>query len=354
MSIEHENQEAIVRRTNEQKLRLFRMRFSGLGHVYGTYDPLSGKAWQVKALATDRVHWLHLMGKRPFAVYLLDGALTRAVVADFDSEDLTPPRALLHVAAHHGLPAYLERSKSKGHHVWVWFEAPVPAQKARRVMRYLLAEIEAPDVEVFPKHDGLSQEKSFGNCINAPLFGRLVPGGRTVFLDAERGCVPYPNQWDFLEQAGWAREAQLDDIIEINDLQSAEQPAEALTLHVQPSLNGLPPCARRMLEEGVTHHQRDACYRLAVHLRRIGLPYDLVETVLLAWAEKNRPTGGKHIIASEEIRSSAASPFLLNHTGYGCEQKAVRPFCDPHCPHYKDLPRHLQDQCARAAPGAHP
>ena len=31
-----------------EKIRLFQSFFSGLSHVYGTYDPASGRTWQVK------------------------------------------------------------------------------------------------------------------------------------------------------------------------------------------------------------------------------------------------------------------------------------------------------------------
>jgi hypothetical protein len=42
-------------RSTTDKIRLFRARFSGLDHVYGTYDPASGNSWQVKHSVTDTV-----------------------------------------------------------------------------------------------------------------------------------------------------------------------------------------------------------------------------------------------------------------------------------------------------------
>jgi len=59
---------------------------------------------------------------------------------------------------------------------------------------------------------------------------------------------------------------------------------------------GLPPCARKILAEGVSAYQRVSCFRLAVHLKRNGIPYDLVVAVLKAWAKKNRPADGKGVI----------------------------------------------------------
>ena len=50
-------------RTTQQKLAIFRACFSGLTHVYGTYDPRTGKARQVKEPVTDHVILSHLKGQ---------------------------------------------------------------------------------------------------------------------------------------------------------------------------------------------------------------------------------------------------------------------------------------------------
>jgi len=44
-----------------------------------------------------------------------------------------------------------------------------------------------------------------------------------------------------------------------------------------------------MLNEGVTFNQRVACFRIAVHLKRVGLPYDAVIAILTNWRLKNHP-----------------------------------------------------------------
>ena len=174
-------------RTASDKIRLFRQFFTGLSTVYGTYDPETGHAWQVKKPVTDETFHAHLSGRRPYGVYLLVGGSTRAIATDFDDKDPLPPIEFLNASQHYGLPAYIETSKSKGFHVWIFFSKNgVKASKARLVVKHILEEIEYPTTEVFPKQDCLDNTAFFGNYINAPLFGRLVPVGKTVFISITR------------------------------------------------------------------------------------------------------------------------------------------------------------------------
>ena len=87
-----------------------------------------------------------------------------------------------------------------------------------------------------------------------------------------------------------------------------------------------------MLCDGVSENQRVACFRLALHLKRVGLPYDLVAAVLQEWAKKNHPTNGKGIITTCEVKAQTAYAFMKEYRGAGCENPAVVPYCDPDCP----------------------
>jgi hypothetical protein len=326
------------KRTTAEKLRLFGERFSGLLDVYGTYDPV-GRVYQVKEAVTDDVFLAHLSGSKPYGVYLLTGEVTRAIVADFDAEDLPPPLDFISAAKHYGIACYLEKSKRKGYHAWSFADKNgITAAKARAVFRHTLGEIGMSKIEIFPKQDRIPVEsKSFGNFINAPLFGKLVPAGRTVFLKVSDGSLdPYPDQWALLENVELIQESLLDDIIEVNDVPVGTGPVPHMptTLGTFLPLPGsLPLCARRMLEEGVTSYQRDSCFRLAVQLRKVGIPYDLAVETLLAWSQKNRPIDGKRIITEQEIRSQTyGAYFTREYHGCGCDHSAVQPFCAPSCP----------------------
>ena len=304
-----------------QKLAIFDGLFCGRRDVHGTYDPRTGRSWQVKRPVTTEVVLDHLRGRRPYGVYLLIGDRTRSLAVDFDSGDLEPVREFLSAARHYGVPAYVERSKSKGHHIWVFFEERgVPASKARRIAQHILDEIGLPGTEVFPKQDKL-KEGQYGNFINVPLFGRLVPEGRTIFLD-EHDLRPCKNQWEFLGRVRRASESTLDDLIEINGLDQPvacsvqeERPGDV----VRPKLTfGLPPCAQRALAEGVKAMQRIVCFRLAVHFHRVGIPLDITRQALRAWAAKNDPVGGKRVITDREILEQASYAYRHGYRGYGC------------------------------------
>jgi len=321
-------------RSTAEKLALFRSCFSGLSDVYGTYDLSSGRASQVKAPVTDRVILAHLTGRKPYGVYLLVKDRTRAIAVDFDTPDRLPPSEFVARAQHYGLSAYIERSKSKGYHVWIFFdENGVPARKARLVVQHILEEIEQPQTEVFPKQDRLEDRVRYGNFINAPLFGPLVLEGKTAFV-GPRDFQPFPDQWEFLESVERSDEHALDDILAINALSAPTEvpyPSDVSDKNGKGSFT-LPPCAVRMLQDGVSEFQRVGCFRLAVHLKRVGLPYDLAVAALKTWALKNRPAHGKGVIRDDEIVSQVSCAYKGTYLGYGCESPSVQPYCADNCP----------------------
>jgi hypothetical protein len=187
-------------------------------------------------------------------------------------------------------------------------------------------------VEVFPKHDCLDVKIASGNYILAPLFGRLVSKGKTVFVDPAT-LKPYPDQWEFLSQIRRVPESVLDDIIEINQLstQSPSPKTDLMPTFHGADVFGLPACAQRMLQDGVSRYQRVSCFRLAVHLKRIGLSCDMAQAVLKLWAKKNRPTDQKGQITEKEILEQTVYAYSRPYRGYGCRSEAVLPYCDNSC-----------------------
>ena len=254
-------------------------------------------------------------------------------------------------ARRYGIPAYVERSKSKGFHVWTCFreENGVSAAKARLVTRHLLEEIEEPDTEVFPKQDTLNEKIPYGNFIYLPLFNicrsvfnEFAGQERNLFLEETGSMKPYADQWAFLESVQRIPESVLDEIIQVNDLGKpvvsvgpAEPPqTPSRPANQRPLSYGLPPCAQRMLNEGVRFNQRVACFRLAVPLKKAGLPCDIAVTALKAWALKNHPEDGKQLLTAREIVDQTAWAYAKPYRGCGCEDPAVARFCDTSCPLY--------------------
>jgi len=281
-----------------QMVKIFRSLFSGQPHIYGTHDPATGRARVVKARVTDKVIWAHISGKQPYGVFLLIKDRIRAIAVDFDTKNRMPPADFVFRSKHYSISSYIERSKSKGYHCWIFFdESGVLARKARLVGNHILEDIEAPDAEVFPKQDALDENIRFGNFINAPLFGRLVTKGKTVFIDPKT-FKPYPDQWEVLGSVNRVRESTLDEIIELNNL--SIPPSYHFTSRGFEKGNkgrfSLPPCARKILLDGVSQYQRVSCFRLAVHLKSVGLPFDVAVAALKIWALKNQPKSGKMVI----------------------------------------------------------
>ena len=331
----------MAKRSTTEKLKIFRGFFTGLKNVYGTYDTKTGKVRQVKEQVTDEVIRAHLTGKRSYGVYLLTGDRTATLAVDFDQKDLSLPIAYVAGARRYDMSAYIETSKSKGYHVWIFFEqGGVVARKARLVAHKILTDMGKQGIEVFPKQDVLANGISYGNFINAPLFGALVPKGRTVFVDPADPTKPYPDQWELLQGVRRVPEYRLDTIIESCKLNVQASTVEKTRCKAHSNSDdssssfGLPPCGRRMLAEGVDSYQRVSCFRLAVHLKRNGLPFDLALTVLKAWAKKNHPADGKGIITDQEIEHQTRCAFENSYRSLGCEDPAIAAYCDKNCSLY--------------------
>ncbi len=319
-------------RQNE-KIDLFLSLFTGLKNVYGTYDIKTGNARQVKAVVDNNVIVNHLSGPIPYGVYLLVKDKTRAVVVDFDIPDLTPVIKFFAQAQQLDIPVYIERSKSKGHHIWIFFNHPVPAVKARLVTHYILNQIDLEATEVFPKRDRLDDKVSYGNFIYAPLFAPSVKNNRTVFLNPNIGYKPYKDQWQLLYNLKKLSESRLDDIIEKRGLNIITAPigGTSKTDRVVRSAS-LPVCLQRILSQGVSQYQRLACFRLANGLNRAGLPFDVAVGALNIWARKNTPADNKRVITESEIIAQTRSAYSGNYRSIGCECPSVMPYCDSTCP----------------------
>lgn len=320
--------------TNE-KIKLYRSFFIGLDNVYGTYDPETGTVRQAKEPVTDEVILAHLRGDQPYGVYLLTGDKTKALAVDFDEDELALPIAFVAGAKRYGMFSYIERSKSKGFHVWLFFEEPVEAKKARIVTKKILSDMGRPNTEIFPKQDCLNN-LSYGNFINAPLFGKLVPKGRTVFVEPGEPVKVCQDQWGLLQRIQRVPAIRLDAIIQSCSLNiSNTEPAPKESEHTEQNTLehsfGLPPCIRRILSEGITFDQRICTFRLAVNLKKAGLPMDLTIATLTVWSQKNRPSNGKQIITEKEIEAQAECAYQKDYRGCGCEEAVIASFCDNNC-----------------------
>jgi hypothetical protein len=328
-------------RSSAEKIELFSKHFIARTDVYGTYDPKTGKSFQKKEPVTKQVIMNHLMGDTPYGMYMLKEGKTPVVIIDFDEHEINPPIEFILQAEHYGISAYLEASKSKGWHVWIFFEKNhekngVSAIKARTMAHQILEDIGYPNTEVFPKQNSIKNDgKHYGNFINCPLFGKLVPQSKTIFVNPDNNFLPY-EQWSFLENIKLSTEEDLDELIEINEwklgIQTENNFPGSITDKPKPrdKFLALLPCAQKMLF-GVQKNQRLITFRLAIHFKNIGFPYEITINLLKVWAKYNRPTNGKRIITEKEIISQIKYGYKKKYSSYGCGEPETRPFCTKDC-----------------------
>jgi len=211
----------------EEKVKLFRSLFRGREDVYAVrwegrngktgYSPACRQVWGSYAHKnpdepkeyfplTDQVIHDHLTGKLTAGIYpLLTDETCWFLAADFDKATWQDDvRAFLQTCADWKIPASLERSRSgRGGHVWVFFEAPLPASLARKLGAAILTRTMERRHQIgldsydrfFPSQDTMPKG-GFGNLIALPLQHMPRGHGNSVFLDANFNL--HPDQWAFL------------------------------------------------------------------------------------------------------------------------------------------------------------
>jgi hypothetical protein len=146
----------------DEKVKLFRSLFRGREDVYALrwegrngktgYSPAHQKKWSNSFQKkpdkpkdyfplTDQVIHDHLTGKLTAGIYpLLTDETCWFLAADFDKASWQDDvRAFLQTCADWNIPAALEKSRSgRGGHVWIFFDAPLPAGLARKLGAVIL------------------------------------------------------------------------------------------------------------------------------------------------------------------------------------------------------------------------
>ena len=124
--------------------------------------------------------------------------------------------AFVNVCKTWNVPRYIERSRSgNGAHVWIFFDTPVAAFKARKLGNAILTEAMNSDARLsfksydrfFPNQDTLP-EGGLGNLVALPLQGMARRNGNSVFVD--ENFNGYADQWNVLSQIQKLSETALD------------------------------------------------------------------------------------------------------------------------------------------------
>lgn len=160
--------------------------------------------WLMRPLSRENLIQ-HLRGKERLGVYALAKDSTCSfIAADFDDHDgtLKPEavwaevRKFAAVCDANNFTPHVEKSKSgKGYHVWIFFDAPVPAGDARAVGKWLFQESqlmrEDEDFSTFDRFfpaQAKAGGKQLGNLIGLPLCGSSgYAQGRNAWVHAQTG-----------------------------------------------------------------------------------------------------------------------------------------------------------------------
>jgi hypothetical protein len=95
-----------------------------------------------------------------------------------------------------GFHPHVEISKSKGYHVWVFFDEPILAKIIRPILEHITKAAGEDGREIFPKQIEVT-DNGFGNFVALPLNGESVREQKTVFLEPD--FTPIKDQWKYLE-----------------------------------------------------------------------------------------------------------------------------------------------------------
>ena len=152
---------------------------------------------------------------------LLQNETCYFLAIDFDKKTWQEDaRAFIETCKNENVPAALERSRSgNGGHVWIFFDKPVPAVKARKLGSYLMTRTldRRPEIGLdsfdrfFPSQDTLPMG-GFGSLIALPLQKAAREKNHSVFLDDT--MTPYKDQWAFLASIKRIDENKLDLLVQ--------------------------------------------------------------------------------------------------------------------------------------------
>ena len=130
--------------------------------------------------------------------------------------------AFVDVCRSWNVPYSIERSRSgNGAHVWIFFDSPVLAVKARKLGNAILTEAMNRNGKIgfksydrfFPNQDTLP-EGGLGNLVALPLQGNARKNGNSVFVN--EFFEPYPDQWQYLLNVDKLSEQALEELLKQN------------------------------------------------------------------------------------------------------------------------------------------
>lgn len=345
--------------TTEEKIKLFRERFihredayamqwftdEKLGYTkqYIGQCPMKPQCRPSKcphitsAPVTDKIVLMHLQGKITIATYALkEDNSVRWLCLDIDlkkgQDDTEENRQLVRdhtkklVKALYEIfgPSYylVERSGSKGYHVWVFFSSPVPAYRVFSLGRWITINNPAPDiigVEVYPKQVTRGHD---GSMIKAPLGIHKKTEVRCFFVNNKFEDIE--DQWQHLANV---RTVDGDELVSVLKKNNVQLITTIRTDSQQFETFGSLPCISNMMAEGLTEGCRDeGLFSVAAWIKRRGIPESIASTMLQDVNSKTKPPLSDHDI-EEKIRSV----YDGDYSEFPCNKSSLDSYCSSSC-----------------------
>lgn len=311
-------------------LRKYRELFVHRDDVFSEQQP-SGAYFPVREAISDDDLQEHLAGLASYGVYVIrpEDQSVKYVVFDLDTHDEESLRNLLAQAdclvgsVRFDLRCLLlERSGSKGSHIWLFLDKPLPA---RQVRAWVLSSF-TPRCEMFPKQ-GTVEPGGFGNLVKLPLGVHAVSGGRSEFVPVQ----------------GWA--SGVDDVVPLDarlvpavpvtppvggGLARASRPASSGAATGNRGGEGATspfPCIDHISRVGVGTGYRDrAMFHLALYYYGHGLDKDLAEEACLRANANFEPP-----MTEREVRDKVSSAYRGRFASAKCGSDWLVEVCPGPC-----------------------
>ncbi|MEK3990858.1 TOTE conflict system archaeo-eukaryotic primase domain-containing protein [Robertmurraya sp. FSL R5-0851] len=232
----------------KQRINIFKRLFKGRTDVYSVrWESKSGRSGYVPACEnewvpnicdkpnikcssctnkkylelTDKVIYEHLSGKKTIGIYpLLKDDTCYFLAIDFDKSSWRDDAsAFLKTCKEYNVPSFTEKSRSgNGCHIWIFFEEPIPAAKARKLGNSLLSKTLELRYEIgldsydrmFPNQDILP-DGGFGNLIALPLQRTPRQNGNSIFVNVD--FEPIKDQWAYLAKVQKLKITNVEQIL---------------------------------------------------------------------------------------------------------------------------------------------
>lgn len=190
-------------------MKLFQGRDDAWGAVHGECkeEPVLKSHWQNHLHSHGSLGIYPLMpwvaGKHPLTPWPNGELMVRWGCTDIDQGyDLIALAANVHnVLRVLGISSWVERTKGKGYHVWVFSSSWIEASIMRNALLFAHQVADVPPREVNPKQVSLEGLKGYGNYVNLPYARDWVLQGKRVMLDMTRADRCPLSLDEFLAQA---------------------------------------------------------------------------------------------------------------------------------------------------------